>query len=200
MNSTTGWLMGGSLAVALAMSAAFAQQPTRIRGTVERVDGSTVTVRAGEAGELKLKLADGAKVYGVVKATPADVKPGAYVGVGAMPQTDGSQKAIQIMIFADSMRGIGEGHRPWDRPGATMTNGTVDAVVGSVEGHTFTVKYKDGEKKITIAPESVIRAYVVGSADELKPGANVATFAVKKPDGTFETARINVGRDGIVPQ
>lgn len=200
MNSTAGWVLGGALAVALAISAAFAQKPTRIRGTIERVDGSTLTVRAGEAGELKLNLADGAKVYGVVKASPADIKPGAYVGVGAMPQTDGSQKAIQIMIFAESMRGIGEGHRPWDRPGATMTNGTVDATVGSVEGQTFTVKYKDGDKKIVIAPDSVIRAYMAGNKDELKPGANVATFAVKKPDGTFETARINVGRDGIVPQ
>jgi hypothetical protein len=81
-----------------------------------------------------------------------------------------------------------------------MTNGTVEAVVGSVEDHRFTVKYKDGEKTIVIAPDTVIRAYVAGSTDELKPGANVATFAVKKPDGTLETARINVGRDGVVPQ
>jgi hypothetical protein len=98
------------------------------------------------------------------------------------------------------MRGIGEGHRPWDRPGSTMTNGTVDATVGSVDGQTFTVKYKDGEKKVLVAPDSVIRAYVTGSREELKPGANVATFAVKKPDGTLEASRINVGRDGIVPQ
>lgn len=193
-------IIGAATVTALAVSTALAQQPTRIRGTIERVDGSTLTVRAGEGSELKLNLADGAKVYGVVKASPADVKPGAYVGIGAMPQTDGSQKAIQIMIFAEAMRGIGEGHRPWDRPGSTMTNGTVDATVGSVDGQTFTVKYKDGEKKIVISPDTVIRAYLTGSTDELKPGANVATFAVKKPDGTFETARINVGRDGIVPQ
>src|SRR5262245_25898397 len=193
-------IIGAATVTALALSSALAQQPARIRGTIERVDGSTLTVRAGEGSELKLNLADGAKVYGVVKASPADVKPGAYVGVGAMPQTDGSQKAIQVMIFAEAMRGVGEGHRPWDRPGSTMTNGTVDAIVGSVDGQTFTVKYKDGEKKIAIAPDTVLRAYVTGSTEELKPGANVATFALKKPDGTFETARINVGREGIVPQ
>jgi hypothetical protein len=199
MTRTVFWLVAGLATVTLA-AFAFAQQPTRIRGTIDKVDGSTLTIRAGEAGELKLNLTDGAQVYGVVKASLADVKPGAYVGVGAMPQTDGSQKAIQVMIFAEPMRGIGEGHRPWDRPGSTMTNGTVDATVGSVDGQAFTVKYKDGEKKVVIAPDSVIRAYVIGSKDELKPGASVATFAVKKSDGTLEASRINVGRDGIVPQ
>jgi len=194
------WIAVGAVASVVALSSATAQQPMRVRGTVAQVNGSTLTVRAGDAGELKVNLADGVKVYGVVNASAADIKPGAYVGVGAMPQTDGSQKAIQVVIFADSMRGIGEGHRPWDRPGSTMTNGTVEAVVGSVEDHRFTVKYKDGEKTIVIAPDTVIRAYVAGSTDELKPGANVATFAVKKPDGTLETARINVGRDGVVPQ
>ena len=109
MNQTARWVLGGSIAIVAALSFAFAQQPTRVRGTVEKVEGSTVTVRSGEASEVKLNLTDGAKVYGVVKASVADIKPGVYVGVGAMPQTDGSQKAIQVMIFAESMRGIGEG-------------------------------------------------------------------------------------------
>jgi hypothetical protein len=187
-------------AAALVSTPALAQQPTRIRGTIERADGSKLVVRAGEAGPLTLSVTDGVQVYGVVNAKAADIKSGAYVGVGAMPQPDGSQKAIQIMIFAEPMRGIGEGHRPWDRPGSTMTNGTVDARVGSVEDGAFTVKYKDGDKKVVIAPDSVIRAYVVGSKEELKPGANVSAFATKKADGTFETGRINVGRDGAVPQ
>jgi len=200
MNISAGWILGGSVAVVIAISSAFAQQPTRVRGTLEKVEGSTLTVRAGDATEVKLNLTGGAQVYGVVKGSISDIKPGVYVGVGAMPQTDGSQKAIQVTIFAESMRGIGEGHRPWDRPGSTMTNGTVDATVGSVEGQAFTVKYKDGEKKIVVTPEAVIRAYVIGSRDELKPGAQVAAFAVKKPDGTLEAPRINVGRDGVVPQ
>jgi len=200
MNRTARWILAGSIVMVVGVSPTFAQQPTRVRGTVEKVDGSTVTVRSGEASEVKLNLTDGAQVYGVVKASLADIKPGVYVGVGAMPQTDGSQKAIQVMIFTESMRGVGEGHRPWDRPGSTMTNGTVDATIGRVEGQTFTVKYKDGEKKIVVFPDAVIRAYVVGSRDELKPGAQVAALAVKKPDGTLEAPRISVGRDGVVPQ
>ena len=103
-----------------------------------------------------------------------------------MPQADGSQKAIQVMIFSEQQRGTGEGHRPWDRPNSTMTNATVDTTVGSVDGQVVMVKYKDGEKKIVVGPDAVIRAYVVGSRDELKPGANVAIVAAaKQPDGTL---------------
>jgi Domain of unknown function (DUF5666) len=194
-------LAGAVLVAALAASAAFAQSQTvRIRGPIQAVDGSTITVKAGEAGDLKVKLADNVAVYGVVKATLADIKPGAFIGVGAMPQADGSQRAIQIMIFAEVQRGTGEGHRPWDRPGTTMTNATVDTTVAGVDGQVLTVKYKDGEKKIVVPPDAVIRAYLVGSKDELKPGANVMIVrATKNPDGTFGADRVNVGRDGIVP-
>ena len=172
----------------------------RIRGPIQAVDGSTLTVKAGEAGDVKVKLTDNAAVYGVVKATLADIKPGAFIGVGAMPQADGSQRAVQVMIFAEQQRGTGEGHRPWDRPNSTMTNATVDTTVAGVDGQVVMVKYKDGEKKIIVGPDAVIRAYVVGSKDELKPGANINIIrAEKKPDGTFEAARINVGRDGVVP-
>src|SRR3989442_12157991 len=118
-------------------------------------------------------LTDSAAVYGVVKASLADIKPRAFIGVGAHPQADGSQRAIQIMIFAEVQRGTGEGHRPWDRPGTTMTNATVDTTVAGVDGQVIRVKYKDGEKKVIVPPEAVIRAYVVGSKDELTPGANV---------------------------
>ena len=197
MNKTKMLLIAGALLVSLP---AFAQQPqtTRLRGTIEKVDGGTLMVKS-EAGEVKLAVADNAQVYGVKTATLADVTPNAFIGVGGGPQADGSQKAIQVMIFAESQRGLGEGHRPWDRPGSTMTNGTVDTTVKAVEGQVLTVKYKDGEKKIVITPESTIRAYVTGDKSELKAGAAIATFATKKPDGSFETSRINVGRDGIAP-
>ena len=188
--------------LAAAVGTGWAQQPPtmRIRGPIVAVDGAVLTVTAGEAGNVKVKLTDDVKVFGVVKASLADIKPGDFIGVGAMPQADGSQRAIQIMIFAESQRGTGEGHRPWDRPGATMTNATVDTSVAGVDGQVITVKYKDGEKKIIVGPDTVIRRYVVGSKDELKPGANIAIVrAVKKPDGTFEANRVNVGRDGIVP-
>jgi hypothetical protein len=193
-------LIGGVAAALVLVSAAAAQQPTRIRGTIERVDGSVLTVRAGEAGEVKLQVADNAQVYGVLKGTLADIKTNSYVGVGAMPQTDGSQKALQVTIFAESQRGLGDGHRPWTQPGSTMTNGAVDTTVASIDGQVLTVKYKDGEKKILVTPQTVIRSYVAGERSELKVGAQIATFASKRADGTFETSRINVGRDGVVPQ
>ncbi len=192
---------GAALIAAFAVSSAFAQQPQtqRIRGPIEAVDGATLTVKAGEA-DAKVKLTDNVAVYGVVKATLADIKPGSFIGVGATPQADGSQKAIQIMIFSEPQRGTGEGHRPWDRPNTTMTNATVDTTVAGVDGQVVMVKYKDGEKKIVVGPDAMIRAYVVGSKDELKPGANInIVAATKKPDGTFEAARVNVGRDGVVP-
>jgi hypothetical protein len=202
MNRITLRVLGGvALVTALAASSAFAQQQTmRIRGPISAVDGATLTVRAGEAGDVKVKLTDKAAVFGVVKATLADIKPGAFIGVGATPQADGSQRAIQIMIFAETQRGTGEGHRPWDRPNTTMTNATVDTAVAGVDGQVVTVKYKDGEKKIIVPPEAVIRAYLVGNKDELKPGANIMIVrATRQPDGTFEADRVNVGRDGIVP-
>jgi hypothetical protein len=181
--------------------AAHAQQPQRVRGTIESVDRSTLVIKQGEGPDVTVKLTDDVQVFGVVPATLADVKPGAFIAVGAMPQPDGSQKAIQVMIFTESQRGLGEGFRPWDRPGTTMTNATVDTTVAGVDGQEVTVKYKDGEKKIVIGKDAVIRAYVAGDKSELKPGAHIAIVrADKTPDGTLQTARINVGRDGVVPQ
>lgn len=197
MKKTTILILAGALMAALP---AYAQQPqmARLRGTIEKADGATLTVK-GDTGEMKIAVADNAQVFGVTKATLADVKPNSFIGVGAMPQTDGSQKAIQVMIFAESQRGLGEGFRPWDRPGSTMTNGTVNTTVKGVEGQELTVKYKDGEKKILITPETTIRAYVTGDKSELRPGAHIQTFATKKADGSYDTSRINVGRDGIAP-
>ena len=135
--------------------AAFAQQAQtqRVIGTIAGVDGPTLVVKTSD-GEVKVNLTDKVAVFGVVKATLADLKPGSFVGVGAMPQPDGSQKAIRVMIFAETQRGTGEGHRPWVQPGSTMTNATVDTTVGSVDGQVLMVKYKDGEKKIIVPPDS----------------------------------------------
>jgi hypothetical protein len=177
-----------------------AQQAVRVRGPIQAVDGATLTIKSGEAGDVKVMLTSDAAVFGVVKAQLSDIKPGSFIGVGATPQADGSQRAIQIMIFAEQQRGTGEGHRPWDRPNTTMTNATVDSTVASVEGQVIMVKYRDGEKKIIVGPDATIRAYVAGSRDELKPGAHINIVrATKKPDGTFEASRVNVGREGVVP-
>jgi hypothetical protein len=178
------------------------QQTVRVAGAVEDFDGHVLTVKSEKLGEVRINLPANATVFGVTEATLADIRPGAYIGVGAMPQPDGSQRAIQVTVLAESQRGLSEGHRPWDaRPNSTMTNGTVDQTVASVEGQVVTVKYKDGEKKIIVPPDAIIRAYLAGDRNELKPGAHVAVVrAVKKPDGTLETDRVNVGRGEVVPQ
>jgi len=192
------------VAAALAALPAIAQQAqtVRLRGTIEKVNGSTLQVKARDGSQLTLTLTGNAQVVSVLKASLADIKEGSFIGSGAMPQADGSQKALEVHIFAESQRGTGEGHRPWDgAPNSTMTNGTAGSAVKGVDGSTITVKYKDGEKKIVVGPEVPIVRYEIGSLGELKPGASFTVVAAtKKPDGTFEAGRINVGRDGVVPQ
>jgi hypothetical protein len=192
-------MLAGFAGVSLTISAASAQQPTRLRGEIVKVDGTTITMKAGERGDVKIGLGDKPQVLGLTKARLSDIKPNSFIGVGAMPQADGTQKALQVTIFMESQRGLGEGFHPWDRPGSTMTNGAVDTTVSSVDGQVLTVKYKDGEKKILLAPDSTIRAYVAGDRSELKPGAHIVAYAAKKPDGSFETSRVTVGHDGVVP-
>ena len=157
----------------------------RVAGTVEGFDGDRAVgqVAQGRRGEDQSYRRCGSS-SGVSKATLADVKPGAFIGVGAMPQPDGSQRAIQVTVFAEVQRGAGEGHRPWDaRPNSTMTNGTVDQTVAGVDGQVVMVKYKDGEKKIVVPPDAVILAYAVGDKAELKPGAHIAIVRAREEAG-----------------
>jgi hypothetical protein len=197
-------LAGVALLGSLVATSVWAQQaPTvRLRGVIEKLDGKTLLVKARDGAQLTLTLADNVQVVGVVRASLVDIKEGAFIGSGAMPQADGSQKALEVHIFAESQRGTGEGHRPWDgAPNSTMTNGTAGATVIAADGPTITVKYRDGEKKIVVPPGIPIVRYEIGSRDDLKAGASITVpAATKKPDGTFETARVNVGRDGVVPQ
>src|SRR5947207_2943359 len=196
-------LASAALAAVLAASA-WAQQPqtVRLRGTVEKADGNTLHLKLRDGTPATLTLTGNAQIVAVVKASPSDIKEGSFIGSGAMPQADGSQKALEVHIFAESQRGTGEGHRPWDgAPSSTMTNGTVGATVTGVDGPTITVRYKDGEKKIVVPPGVPIVRYEIGSLSELKPGASITVVsAMKQPDGTFSGGRVNVGRDGVVPQ
>ena len=188
--------------LALAGGSAWAQQSMRVAGTIASFDGRVLAINSAKFGEVKINLTDNVAVFGVTKATLADIKPGAFIGVGATPQSDGSQRAIQVTVFAEVQRGQGEGHRPWDaRPNSTMTNATVEQTVAGVGGQVVMVKYKDGEKKIVVPSDAVILAYAVGDKNELKPGAHVAIIrAMKKPDDLLEANRVNVGRGGVVPQ
>ena len=205
MNPTTRRVFGiAGFALLLATSASFAQQPlVRVRGTVEGVDGQMLTVKSRDGQTTyKVKLTDNAAVRGIVKAPLTDIKDNSFIGVTGMPQSDGSQKAVEIHIFPEPMRGTGEGHRTWDLlPNSTMTNATVAAQsVKGVNGKEITLKYKDGEKKILVVPETVIVTYVPGYKNELKPGAKIfIAGANKKDDGTLEASAVSVGRDGITP-
>jgi hypothetical protein len=178
-------------------------QTIRVQGTIAKVDGDVLTLKVSDGTENKLTLTGNAVIVAVVKASMAEVKEGVFLGSAAMPQPDGSQKALEVHIFPEQMRGTGEGHRPYAPvPNSTMTNGTASgATVVSTDGSTMLVKYKDGEKKIVVPPNTPIVRYEIGSKADLKPGAAFRVLAAtKKPDGTLETARINVGRDGTVPQ
>ena len=191
----------------LAASAALAQKPQTqvVKGKIAAVEGSTVVVdQAKGGGQAKVKLKDKAVIMTVGKAGIGDIKVGSFVGVGAMPQADGSQKAIRVLIFAEAQRGSNEGHYPWTTPGSvpnsTMTNATVDTTVASVEGQVLTVKYKGGTQKIIIGPDANIVSNISGGPSDLRPGLNIAIPAAEvTADGSLETARVNIGRDGYVP-
>jgi hypothetical protein len=176
------------------------EAPVRIRGTIERVDGDVYIVKARTGDELKVKLAENATVVALIKATLADIKQGSYVGVSGLPQPDGTQKALEVHIFPETMRGVGDGHRGWDlQPSSTMTNGNVEQTAASSDGQVLVLKYKDGEKRIVVTPDTPIVVYVPGEKSELKPGAHIfVSAAVKQPDGTLQAPRVNVGR-GVAP-
>jgi len=188
--------------VAASCSVATAQT-MRMSGTIEKADGNVLSLRTSEGVEVKLMLTENAMIVAVVKASMADIKEGTFLGSTAMPQPDGSQKTLEVHIFPEQMRGTGEGHRPYAPvPNSTMTNGTAaGATVADVDGSTMVVKYKDDEKKIVVPPNAPILRYEIGNKSDLRAGARFTVLAAtKRPDGTLEASRINVGRDGVVPQ
>jgi hypothetical protein len=195
-------LVGAAVAALMTVaSTAGAQDTVRVRGTIERVDGPVYVVKARDGSELKVTLADNALVVAIVKASLADIKVGSFVGVTGMPQVDGTQKAVEVHIFPEAMRGTGEGHRPWDlQPKSTMTNANVEQVVTGVDGQTLLMKHKDGETKIVVPPDVPIVTYAKGDKGDLKPGTKIFIVAAKKQaDGTLEAPRINYGKDGVTP-
>jgi hypothetical protein len=196
-------LVASFTAITVLASSAWAQQtpPVRIRGTIESVDGNTLAIKTREGADVKVNMTGDVTVIGIAKTSLSDIKQGSYIGVSAMPQPDGSQKALAVHIFPEAMRGAAEGFRAWDlRPNSTMTNATVADTVAGVDGQNIQVKYKDGEKTVVVPPETPSVAFVTGEKSEIKPDAKIIIFgAVKKADGTLETNRIGVGLDGITP-
>ena len=178
-----------------------AQETVRVRGTIERVEGPIFVVKNRDGAEVKLTVTDNPLFVAIVKSTTADIKPGMFVGSTGMTQPDGSQKAIEVHIFPESMRGTGEGHYDWDlKPQSKMTNANVEQTVAGVDGQMLSVKYKDGEKKILVTPDTAIVTYATGDKSDLKPGTKIFIAAAKKQsDGTLQTPRITYGKDGLTP-
>jgi hypothetical protein len=193
-------LAAAGFALICAALPASAQEIVRIRGTIERIEGPVYVIKNREGAELKLTLTDNPLFVAIAPSTMADIKPGMFVGSAGMMQPDGTQKAIEVHIFPESMRGTGEGHYDWDlKPQSKMTNGNVEQSVAGVDGPILSVKYKDGEKKLLVTPETVVVTYVPGNKDEVKPGTKVFVAAKKQPDGTFQAPRITYGRNGAGP-
>ena len=187
-----------SMCAALPVSA---QETVRIRGTIERVEGPIFVVKNRDGAEVKLTVTDNPLFVAIVKSTMADIKPGMFVGSTGMTQADGSQRAIEVHIFPESMRGTGEGHYDWDlKPQSKMTNANVEQTVAGVDGQMLSVKYKGGEKKILVTPDTAIVTYATGDKSDLKPGTKIFIAAAKKQsDGTLQTPRITYGKDGLTP-
>jgi hypothetical protein len=187
--------------ICVSAPAAAADDTVRIRGTIERVEGPVYVVKNRDGAELKLTVTDNPLFVAIAPSTMADIKQGMFVGSAGMMQPDGTQKAIEVHIFPESMRGTGEGHYDWDlKPQTKMTNGNVDQTVAGVDGPVLSVKYKDGEKKLVVTPETVVVTYVPGNKDDLKPGTRIFVGAAKKqPDGSLQTPRITYGKNGAGP-
>jgi hypothetical protein len=196
-----GMMMAASLiSIGMALPAS-AQETVRIRGTVERIEGPVYVVKNRDGTELKLSLTDNPLFVAIVPSSMADIKQGMFVGSAGMIQPDGTQKAIEVHIFPEAMRGTGEGHYDWDLlPKSKMTNGNVEQVVTGVDGPVLSVKYKDGDKKLIVTPETVVVTYEFGKKEEVQPGTRIFVAAAKKqPDGTVQAPRITYGRNGQAP-
>jgi hypothetical protein len=182
---------------------AIAQQPpspSRVRGTIEGVDGDVLSVKSRSGEDVKLRMSGDMRVVGIVRISLSDIKLGSFVGTTTVPGPDGRQNAVEVHVFPEAMRGTGEGSRPYDlRPNSTMTNATVAETVAGTDGQTLMIKYKDGEKKVVVAPDTPVVTYVPADKSDLKPGAKIIAFVKQLPDGSFETNRISVGRDGLTP-
>jgi hypothetical protein len=191
-------------AFALALSPALAQNPPVVsaRATIETVaaDGASLSVRTRAGEEQTVHLNPKTRFVLVVPASLADVKPGSFIGVAALPGEGSELKAMEVHIFPEAMRGTGEGFRPFDlAPKSSMTNGNISARVDATTGPKLTVTYKGGEQTIVVDPKTPIVAFEPGAQTDLKPGAAIIARGPKQGDGSIDAAFVLVGKDGLVP-
>ena len=198
IRSIAALLIAGLSAVALAQAPA--NPPVRIRGTVEKIDGQTLIVKARSGETMTVKLADNFVVMGVAKASVADIGSGKFIGTTTVGERGGALVALEVHIFPENMRGTGEGHYDWDlRPSSKMTNANVANVVSMGKDRVLTVQYKGGEKKVLVPESAVVVSFTPADRSELKPGAQVFVNSQRQPDGSLTAPRVNVGLKGQVP-
>ena len=185
----------------LLAATAFAQVPKqRVRGEVVSLEGTKLALRTRSGQPLSITLDEG---YGVSVIRPIEasaIAKGTFVGTATLPQRDGTQRALEVVVFPESARGSGEGHYPWDlAPGSMMTNATVAEVVGLDQARRMTLKYPGGEQVVVVPPKAPIVTFEPGSPEMLRPGAHVFLVATAEPDGSLKANRVAVGKDGLVP-
>jgi hypothetical protein len=187
--------------IALAPFMADAQPaPVRVRGTIESVNGDLLIVKGRDGRNVTMRMTASAAVAGVEKISLADIKPGAYIGVTTVADAQGNQRASEVHLFPEALRGAGEGTQAWDTaPGSSMTNGGLDKIVNGNDGVTLTVKYRGGEKQVTVVPETEVVRLVPGKRSDLQAGAKIIAAALHNADGVLETSRISVGLGGLTP-
>lgn len=198
--------------IAIAQTSTTAQAPAaatvRLRATIEKIDATSITVKERSGEVITLVRPPEMEVSEVFALALSDIKAGSYIGTAAMPQADGTQLALEVLVFPEAARGAGEGHRPWDlRPDSTMTNAVVADLVAAPTtlsgsgGQKLTLKYKEGEKTVIVMPGTPVVSFKPGKSDEavlLVPGAKVMVTAQEKA-GKPTALRIIVGRDGFAP-
>ena len=197
-------LFAGALIALLALSAAAQNPPqgtpTRIRGTVEKLDGQALTVKSREGQELTITLAPNVTVAYLVKKSLGDIKAGDFVATTSSKGTDGKNHSVELRIFPDAMRGLGEGQYAWDlMPDSLMTNATVAGITGAPQGQTLKVTYKGSESEIVVGPDTPIFGYGAGDTSLLKPGAAIFIVALKNPEGSLSASRVTAEKDGGKP-
>src|SRR5436190_7883631 len=188
--------------IAIVSTAALAQAPTpvRIRGTVDKLDGNQLSVKARDGQMMTVRMADNFAVVGIQKASVAEIASGKFIGTTTVGERDGALVAQEVHIFPENMRGTGEGHYDWDlKPESKMTNANVANIVSVANDRVMTVQYKGGEKKILVTKDTVVVTYTPVDKSELKPGPRVFLVSQKQSDGGLTAARVNVGMKGQVP-
>ncbi|MBB3944255.1 hypothetical protein GGQ73_000178 [Rhizobium skierniewicense] len=193
-------VIAGMLLAMSVGSATYAADQVRVRGTVESLEGKTLSVKTREGSDATITLKDDFKISSVAKASIDDIKPGDFVGIASLPKADGGDGALEVLIFPASMKGTGEGSYAWDlKPNSSMTNATVADSVKSIDGHTVTLTYQGKEKKITIPQGTPIVTFAPAVVADIKAGATVFVPSEKAADGSMSSGRVVVGTNGVVP-